>query len=116
MQADAQRLGASTQMPPLQAQLVIPATLLDVRQGLRTLMASALVQDLTDDSLDNTELALAEALINVVEHAYASHSGQIKIWLQLTTGELQVQIIYASLPMPGAEPPVFRSARHGRLC
>lgn len=105
MQADAQNQGAAAQVPPLQAQLVIPATLLDVRQGLRTLMTSALVQDLTDDSLGTTELALAESLNNVVEHAYASHSGQIEVRVQRYTDELQVQIIDTGLPMPGAQPP-----------
>ena len=104
MLSDAQISGAA-KAHPLRAHFVIPATFLDVRQGLLALMASALVQNLPEDSHGTTELALAEALNNVVEHAYATYSGQIEISVQREPHQLHVQIIDTGLPLPGAQPP-----------
>lgn len=105
MQADAQKGGATSQAPPDRVHFIIPATPLDVRAGLHALMTCAPVGGLTDDSLGTTELVLAEALNNVVEHAYAQHAGQIEVWVQRGTRELRVQISDTGLPMPGAMPP-----------
>lgn len=94
--------------PPDRARLVIDATVLDVRDGLRDLMACPVVQDLSPDCLGTTELVLAEALNNVVEHAYARFPGQIEVELRRGTDQLHFHIADKGLPMPGAEPPQGR--------
>jgi serine/threonine-protein kinase RsbW len=92
--------------PPDGARIVINATMLDVREGLRDLMHCPLVQDLSADCLGTTELVLAEALNNVVEHAYASYSGQIEVEVRRGRNQLRFHIADRGLPMPGAEPPL----------
>lgn len=94
--------------PPDRARIVIQATMLDVREGLRDLMACPLVQDLSEDCLGTAELVLAEALNNVVEHAYARYSGQIEVEVQRGADQLRFHISDRGLPMPGAEPPAGR--------
>ncbi len=91
--------------PPDRARIVISATMLDVRAGLRDLMACPLVHGLSEDCLGTTELVLAEALNNVVEHAYAQFSGEIEVELLRASDQLHFHIMDKGLPMPGAEPP-----------
>lgn len=91
--------------PPDRARIVIDATMLDVREGLRDLMACPLVRDLSEDCLSTAELVLAEALNNVVEHAYARFSGEIEVELRRDPDQLRFHIKDKGLPMPGAEPP-----------
>lgn len=98
--------GSLSLNPPYGARLVIEATLLDVREGLRELMRCPLVQDISADCLGTTELVLAEALNNVVEHAYARFSGQIEVEVRRGPGQLHFHIADTGLPMPGAEPPL----------
>ena len=109
MQADAPMGGALSLAPPVSAHFVIQATTLDVREGLRSLMSCALVQDLPEDCLGTIELVLAEALNNVVEHAYARYPGQIVVDVQRGPDQLRFHITDTGLPMPSAEPP------HGHL-
>lgn len=91
--------------PPDRARLVIPATVLEVRAALHDLMACALVRDLSPDCRGTTELVLAEALNNVVEHAYATYPGEIEVEVQRAPDRLRFRIADTGLPMPGAEPP-----------
>ena len=91
--------------PPDGARIVIDATMLDVREGLRDLMRCPIVQDLSSDCLGTTELVLAEALNNVVEHAYARYKGQIEVEVRRDPVQLRFNIADQGLPMPGAEPP-----------
>ncbi|MGV8985087.1 MAG: ATP-binding protein [Cypionkella sp.] len=99
--------------PPDRAHMVITATLLDVRQGLRDLMSCSLVQDLSEDCQSTTEIILAEALNNVVEHAYARFSGEIEVEVRRDPDQLRFHIKDKGLPMPGAEPPAGRLPRVG---
>jgi serine/threonine-protein kinase RsbW len=101
--------------PPDGARLVIDATVLDVREGLRDLMRCPLVQNLSPDCLGTTELVLAEALNNVVEHAYANYSGQIEVEVRRDPDQLRFHIADKGLPMPGAEPPLGRLPAVGAL-
>ena len=78
MPAEPPRTGIQPASPD-RARFVIQATPLDVREGLRDLMTCPLVHNLTEDCLGTTELVLAEALNNVVEHAYASFPGEIEV-------------------------------------
>ncbi|HEX9858159.1 MAG TPA: ATP-binding protein, partial [Paracoccaceae bacterium] len=52
------------------------------------------------------ELVLAEVLNNIVEHAYASASGDIELTLHLHQSELVCRIEDRGLPMPGERLPV----------
>ncbi len=107
MPADA--MGAVLSLdPPDRAHIVMDATVLDVRDGLRGLMACPLVQNLSEGCLGTTELVLAEALNNVVEHAYARYPGQIEIEIRRDPDQLRFHIRDQGLPMPGAEPPAGR--------
>jgi serine/threonine-protein kinase RsbW len=92
--------------PPDRARIVIDATVLDVREGLRGLLACPLVRDLSQDCLGTTELVLAEALNNVVEHAYARYPGQIEVEVRRAPDHLHFHICDQGLPMPGAAPPL----------
>ena len=107
MRADA--MGAVLSLdPPDRARILIDATTLDVREGLRGLMASPLVRNLSQDCLGTTELVLAEALNNVVEHAYAAYPGQIEVEVTRDACHLRFHIRDQGVPMPGAEPPAGR--------
>ena len=115
MLAEPPRTGSQTAAAPDRAHFVIQATALDVREGLRDLMTCPLVQDLTEDCLGTTELVLAEALNNVVEHAYASFPGEIEVELQRDPDQLRVHIADKGLPMPGADPPIGQLPEVGAL-
>ncbi|MBI1173023.1 ATP-binding protein [bacterium] len=91
--------------PPDQARIVIGSTMLDVRAGLADLMACPIVQGLSADCLSTTEIVLAEALNNVVEHAYARFAGEIEVELRRDSDQLRFHIKDKGLPMPDAEPP-----------
>jgi serine/threonine-protein kinase RsbW len=104
MQAEA--VGGTLSLnPPDRARIVMDATMLDVRQSLRDLMASPLVRNLSADCLGTTELVLAEALNNVVEHAYARYPGQIEVEVQRHLGHLRFRIADQGLPMPDGKSP-----------
>jgi serine/threonine-protein kinase RsbW len=92
MQAEA--VGGTLSLnPPDRARIVMDATMLDVRQSLSA------------DCLGTTELVLAEALNNVVEHAYARYPGQIEVEVQRHLGHLRFRIADQGLPMPDGKSP-----------
>ena len=99
MQDNAQRALIDAEMPRT-TQVTIPADPLAVREGLRVLFDTALLRSLADDDRGTAEIVLAEALNNIVEHAYARHSGDIEITLLLHQNALICRIIDAGLPMP----------------
>jgi serine/threonine-protein kinase RsbW len=76
-----------------------------VRDGLRTALSTSPMTLLSDDDRGTAEIVLAEVLNNVVEHAYATLSGDIRLSLTLTQGRLNCQIEDEGLAMPGGEPP-----------
>ena len=104
MPAEPPRTGIQPASPD-RARFVIQATPLDVREGLRDLMTCPLVHNLTEDCLGTTELVLAEALNNVVEHAYASFPGEIEVQVQRDPDQLRFHIADKGLPMPEPNPP-----------
>ena len=94
---------ASTGDPPdprLCAQVVIPADPLAVREGLRALFDTILLRSLPEDGRGTAEIVLAEALNNIVEHAYACAPGDIEITLDLRGQDLVCRILDSGLPMP----------------
>ncbi len=94
MQGDADAIG-----------IVIPAYADSVREALRTLFDTLLLRRLPVDQRGTAELVLAEALNNIVEHAYARQPGQIHVMLQLAQRELTCRIEDSGNPMPDNELP-----------
>lgn len=94
--------------PRLCAQVVIPADPLAVRNGLKTLFDTLLLRSLPEDGRGTAEIVLAEALNNIVEHAYAGRSGQIEVTLTLRDHDLVCSILDSGLPMPGETLPEGR--------
>jgi serine/threonine-protein kinase RsbW len=86
--------------PHLCAQAIIPADPVAVRDGLRALFDTILLRSLPEDGRGTAEIVLAEALNNIVEHAYARHSGDIEITLRLRGPDLVCNILDSGLPMP----------------
>lgn len=113
MQAETAPGGILCFIPPDRAHLVLPATVLGVRQALRDLMTCALVQDCSREDMGTAELVVAEALNNVVEHAYARYPGTIEVDIRRRRDQLLVHISDRGLPMPGAEPPLAKAPELG---
>jgi serine/threonine-protein kinase RsbW len=113
MQADTARGAILSFTPPDHAHLLLPGTALGVRHALRDFMACALVQDCSSEALGTAELVVAEALNNVVEHAYATYPGVIEVDIRRTCDQLFVLISDMGLPMPGAEPPLGKAPEFG---
>lgn len=91
----------------LTVELIIPAHADAVRAALRTLVDTLVLQALPATARDTAQLVLAEALNNVVEHAYArcDRAGEILLTLRSTPGGLACQIVDRGCPMPdGALP------------
>lgn len=80
--------------------LVIPGNPLAVRNGLRALFDSLLLQGLQEEERGTAEIVLAEALNNIVEHAYAGRDGEIELSLQVSHNSLVCTISDNGQPMP----------------
>jgi serine/threonine-protein kinase RsbW len=85
--------------------LVIPAEAMAVRAALRSLFGTLMVQRLSADARGTAEVVLAEALNNIVEHAYAADSGDIEITLEPAPGGLACRIVDRGRPMPDGQLP-----------
>ena len=96
---------ASSVDPPGGVQVVIDSDMHAVRDGLQALFACSLLASLPDEVRGTAEIVLAEALNNVVEHAYASYPGKITVQLRPCDTGLRFGISDTGLPMPGSEPP-----------
>lgn len=90
---------------PDQALFVMSSEAGSVRDCLHRAMASAPMTLLSDDDRGTAEIVLAEVLNNVVEHAYAELSGDIRLSLALKPGQLDCQIEDDGVPMPGGDAP-----------
>lgn len=88
------------------AQLIFPATFAAVRDALAALMAGPVLTDVSDDGRGMTELVLAEAMNNIVEHAYADVAcGEITLTLWQAAGEVACRITDRGTAMPDAALP-----------
>lgn len=92
--------------PATTARIVINSDMMAVRDGLHHLFTCDLLAGLTEESRGTAEIVLAEALNNVVEHAYARYPGKIEVVMRRRDPELLFDIRDDGLPMPGAEPPL----------
>ncbi len=71
-----------------------------MRDGLSNLLERLPLKALSQDDRGTIEIVLAEALNNIVEHAYARFEGEIEISLSLAGHELKCLITDWGLPMP----------------
>jgi serine/threonine-protein kinase RsbW len=84
---------------------VFPADPTAVRESLAEMRALPPLSVLTEDDLATVELVLAEALNNVVEHAYAKHAGMIEMSLTQGPRGLACTIVDSGLVMPDGKLP-----------
>ena len=106
MRAERQTGTAFPVDPATTARIVIDSDMMAVRDGLHSLFSCELLVGLTEESRGTAEIVLAEALNNVVEHAYARYPGKIEVVMRRCDPELLFDISDDGLPMPGAEPPL----------
>lgn len=93
-------------MPP--ASFRMSGDPISVREGLRQALATAPLSMLNPADRSTAEIVLAEVLNNVVEHAYASGTGPIRLWLEHAPGRLCCRIEDEGAPMPGGQLPAGR--------
>ncbi|MFN7223827.1 MAG: ATP-binding protein [Paracoccaceae bacterium] len=90
---------------PNPTRIVIPSDPLAVREALRALFDRLTLGQMHDDARDTAQIVLAEALNNIVEHAYAKSPGEIEVTIDLSPLGLICRIMDAGLPMPGGALP-----------
>lgn len=82
------------------------ATALDVRRMLGDVRTRLSDENLRDDDCSNIEIALAEALNNIVEHAYGPGvHGTITLTLSVGQRRLTCELRDQGAAMPGLAPP-----------
>ena len=84
----------------------IASTTFAVRDALRAIFDHPTVAQLPDDARSSTELVLAEAMNNIVEHAYDREDGKIEVRLRLSEQRLYCDILDEGAPMPDETLPV----------
>lgn len=88
------------------AHFVFAADPMAVRHALQAVFARLTAGKLASDACDTTQIVLAEALNNVVKHAYAQAPGEIEVTLELGPTAIICRIVDAGLPMPGGDVPL----------
>jgi len=101
--------------PPDTVRFMLPSDPASIRAGLTTLFALDLLRPLTEESLGTVQIVLAEALNNVVEHAYVSFPGKIEVWVTLRDGFMFIRLLDDGLPMPGGTVPGDKRIRSDDL-
>jgi serine/threonine-protein kinase RsbW len=81
--------------------LVIRAEPASVRAALLQVTSVPPVSDLAPELRATVELALAEVLNNVAEHAYAEAVGHVSVTVALHSDGLWCQVVDEGAPMPG---------------
>ena len=76
-----------------------------VRHALEQTMADRILTGLSDSLRQNTEIVLAEVLNNIVEHAYHSSEGEIRVLLRLEPSQLCLTVEDEGAEMPGGNLP-----------
>ena len=86
--------------------LVLQADPLAVRAALSQVVRWLEEQGLGLEEQGTVELVLAEALNNIVEHAYLGRGGEIQLWWTLGPGGLHVRLADSGQQMPGGTAPL----------
>lgn len=76
-----------------------------VRDGLRRMLRARPFDRVTAADRSTAEIVVAEVLNNIVEHAYASAPGPIRLWVALEPGQLCFRIEDEGRPMPDRQLP-----------
>jgi serine/threonine-protein kinase RsbW len=87
------------------AAIFIASTPLAVRDGLRAVLMLPAMSRLSNDARGRVELVLAEALNNIVEHAYDRENGQIELRCHGAQTHLFCEIIDSGAQMPDEQLP-----------
>lgn len=85
--------------------IVIPSTPLAVRQAVCALFDNTFAGQMSEEARHTAQLVLAEALNNIVEHAYAQGPGEIEVSIEWCPVGLTCRIMDAGIPMPGGNLP-----------
>ena len=88
------------QSSPDATRIVIPSDPMAVRQGLKSLFESLMLRRLDEADRGKAEIVLAEALNNIVEHAYADGAGEIELTISVNQRGLSCRIVDHGAPMP----------------
>ena len=81
------------------------------RAGIVAVMADLASEGLTEDMLHRVEIVLAEAVNNVVEHAYAGRStGEVQVDCYLSPDRLTIHVTDNGRAFPGDRLPPGRPA------
>jgi serine/threonine-protein kinase RsbW len=86
--------------------LSVPATFGGVREALETLTSGPVLAAVPEADRGTAEIVLAEAMNNIVEHAYIGTSGEITLTLWHSAGEVACRITDRGLSMPDERLPV----------
>ena len=87
------------------AEFCFASTPMAVRDALRDILGHPLMAQLPQDARGTVELVLAEALNNIVEHAYDRDDGPIGLRLQRQPNRLLCHVCDAGAPMPNRQLP-----------
>jgi len=85
--------------------LTTPGTKKAVREALVLIRAKMHARNVSEDICGNVEIALSEALNNIVEHAYAETFGPIEIYGEIKNQHLLLELKDQGCPMPGLSLP-----------
>ncbi len=86
--------------------LLFPGDNFSVRKALKSLMDGLRHAELSEDTRSVVEIAMAEVLNNIVEHAYGSEkNGVIELNAQHSSDHLRIRVIDDGQPMPDARLP-----------
>lgn len=115
MQSDICQLGGErvrdvTTVRGVPPALVLQADSFAVRDALAIVVETLEKSDLSTEELGSVELVLAEALNNIVEHAYRRREdGEIQLWWTLGRTGLHVRIADTGRQMPDGWVPLMMS-------
>jgi serine/threonine-protein kinase RsbW len=84
----------------LGAMFIIASTPLSVREALAHIFCHPVMAPLNPEARGSAELVLAEALNNIVEHAYTGDDGRIDLQLRVQNDRLFCDLIDAGIAMP----------------
>lgn len=93
------------------ARIVIPSTPLAVRRAVCALFEDLIASQMSEEARNTAQLVLAEALNNIVEHAYAQGPGEIEVTIEWCPVGLNCRIMDAGIPMPGGDLPEGKPAQ-----
>jgi serine/threonine-protein kinase RsbW len=95
--------------------VTIPSNAHAVRDALCALFETLIPNQMPQDTRDAAQIVLAEALNNIVEHAYAQSPGEIEVTLAVTERGVTCDIVDFGLPMPNGQLPCGKLAVHTQL-